>query len=166
MTTSKQRHHAPTSQPMETRHVTLTYRRALDLYNALAALDGRSEVRGDHVVTVPFHISNDGRLAIGSNRAILRTIKDIVEETQNGILLELSGGVGVLMPTIQGDEGRDIPNPVCAEYHRRILDLMNRTVDVDLMTIRRHDILPEGGDVQNEIPPSAIEHLVVILTGV
>lgn len=154
-----------TAQSMEMRRMTLTYRQALDLYNALAALDGRSEVRGDHVVTVPFHISNDGRLAIGTNRAILRTIKDVIEETQNGILLELSGGVGALMPTIRDDAGRDVPNPVCAEYHRRILDLMNRSVDVELTTIRRQDLLPDGDDVHNEIPPSAIEHLVAIMTG-
>lgn len=155
---------APRPQPADMRHVTLTNRRILELYHALTALDGRTDVRSGHVVTIPYRIGGQTRLAIARNKVALRTVRDAVEEAQNGLLLELSGGTGVLMPTVRDDASRDTPNPMCAEYHRRVLDLMNTTAELDLIPIDIGDILPENGDTENEIPPSVIEHMDVILT--
>lgn len=164
MTVAKQSGQSPERGPMEVRRVTLKTKHALDLYNAFAALDGQRDVKGEHVVVKPYRISGPVRLAIGRNKAMLRAIKEAAEEAQNGVLLELSGGSGVLMPTVQDDNGKDIPNVLCAEYHRRTLDIMNESVGVDLFVIAARDILPDDDGAENEIPPSVLENLTVVFT--
>lgn len=147
--------------------VTLTLEQVVEIYQAIQAIDaGFEDVvttdKGTEKIRRRYRISDHGVYRLGINHGTLRKQVEATQASLNGMVDELSNGVGSILREILDDDGSKVINPAAVEFDRRRQELLSSEVTLQLRTIRVSDLVVDG-DHNRSVPATIISVLMPIL---
>jgi hypothetical protein len=122
-----------------------------ELKEAISGLEGTQEVHDGKVITKPFKLSGKTRWNLSKNLAILSRKMEGYEKVKNDLLLQISGGSGII---------KEAEVEKIAEFTKQVREIITTEEEVDgLLKIKEEELKLD----ENPIPLAVLSSLSLLI---